>query len=62
MTLANKNKKILTHTPKFRYLSTNKKVATVDKNGKIVSKGRGKCTIYVYACNGCTKTVSVTVK
>lgn len=60
--LYDSSKKILTHTSKFRYLSTNTKVAKVSSSGKITAVGKGKCTIYVYACNGCAKTVSVTVK
>ena len=50
------------HGPKIRYLSTNKKVATVTKKGKIKAKAKGKCTIIVYAHNGANKKVKVTVK
>jgi hypothetical protein len=45
-----------------RYLSTNKKVATVDASGKVTAKKKGKCTIIVYAQNGAFKKVTVTVK
>jgi hypothetical protein len=56
-----KKLKVKTHR-KIKYESDNKKVATVDKNGKITGKGKGKTTIYVYAQNGLYKTVKVTVK
>ena len=42
--------------------SSNKKVASVDKNGKITAKAKGTCYIYVYARNGYAKKVTVTVK
>ena len=44
------------------YESSNTKIATVNSKGKIKSKKKGKCTIYVYAQNGVYKTVKVTVK
>ncbi len=47
---------------KLVYESSNKKVATVTKSGKIKAKGKGKCKIYVYAQNGVYKTITVTVK
>ncbi len=47
---------------KLVYESSNKKVATVSKSGKIKAKGKGKCKIYVYAQNGVYKTITVTVK
>lgn len=50
------------HAKTFRYASRNKKIATVSKNGKIKAVAKGKCTIYVYARNGYTKKVQVTVK
>ena len=49
------------HAAKLRYLSTDTKVATVSKSGKITAKGKGTCTIYVYAVNGARKAVKVTV-
>ena len=49
------------HAPKLRYKSTNKKVATVSKAGKIKARGIGTCKIYVFAANGVKKTVKVTV-
>lgn len=50
------------HAAEFRYASSDKKVATVDKKGKIKAVGKGSCTIYVYSRNGYTKKISVTVK
>ena len=50
------------HAAKFRYKSTNKSIATVDKNGKVTGVSAGKCTIYVYSKNGLAKKVTVTVK
>lgn len=46
----------------FRYISSNKSVATVTKNGKIKAKAKGTCYIYVFARNGKMKKVKVTVK
>jgi uncharacterized protein YjdB len=43
-------------------MTSNSKVATVSKSGKITAKGKGTCKIYVVAVNGVRKTVSVTVK
>ncbi len=50
------------HAPTFRYKTTNKNIATVDKNGKITAKSKGTCLVYVYAKNGYAKKVTVTVK
>lgn len=62
--LVSPGKKQLTnaHAKQFRYATTNKKVATVSKKGKIKAVGKGTCTIYVYARNGYAKKVKVTVK
>ena len=62
--LVNSKKKQLTdaHAKEFRYASSNKKVATVSKTGKITAKGKGMATIYVYSRNGYAKKVKVTVK
>ncbi|MGX8774040.1 MAG: Ig-like domain-containing protein [Bacillota bacterium] len=59
-----KGKKLMPsgHDPKLRYLSSNKKVAAVSSSGKITAKAKGSCKIYVYAVNGASKTVKVTVK
>ena len=50
------------HAVQFRYASSDKKIATVDKNGRITAKAKGTCYIYVYARNGYAKKVTVTVK
>ena len=50
------------HAPKLRYLSSNKKIATVSSRGKISAKAKGCCKIFVYAANGAGKTVTVTVR
>ena len=62
--LVDKSKKQLSnaHAAEFRYASSNRNIATVDKNGKVKGVAKGTCTIYVYARNGYAKTVSVTVK
>lgn len=59
----NKKKKLMPkgHAPALRYMTTNKKVATVSKSGKITAKGKGKCTIYAYAHNGVSKSIKVIV-
>lgn len=63
-TIVKKNNKLplFGHTAKFRYDTSNKKVATVSKYGKITAKGKGTCYVYIYAVNGCAKKVKVTVK
>ena len=55
-------KKTIKQHRKIKYESDNKKVAKVDKKGKITAKGKGKTTIYVYAQNGLYKKIAVTVK
>ncbi len=62
--LVSRNKKQLTnaHAKQFRYATSDKKVATVSKKGKIKAVGKGSCTIYVYARNGYAKKIKVTVK
>lgn len=44
------------------YETTNPKVATVTKKGVIKAVKKGKCNIYVYAQNGISKAIKVTVK
>lgn len=46
---------------KVKYQSSNKKIATVSKSGKIKAKRKGTCKIYVKA-HGITKTIKLTVK
>ena len=50
-----------TATDKITYSTSNKKVATVDKKGKVVAKGKGTATITVKA-GKITKTCKITVK
>lgn len=48
---------------KVRWYSTNKKVATVSKTGKITAKSKGECKVYAKAHNGVnSKKIKVTVK
>ena len=49
------------HAAKLRYLSTNKKIATVNNSGKIKGISRGSCYVYVYAHNGVSKRITVKV-
>ena len=60
----NKKKKLMpkSHAPTLRYMTSNKKVATVSSNGKIKAVAKGKCCIYAYAHNGVSKKVTVIVK
>lgn len=62
--LVSRNKKKLSneHAKEFRYASTNNKIATVSKKGKIKAVGKGSCSIYVYARNGYAKRIKVKVK
>ena len=59
-----KRKKLMpkSHVPRVRYMSTDKKVATVTSGGKIKARGKGTCYVYAYAHNGVAKRVKVTVK
>lgn len=59
-----RRKKLLSikHIAPYRYFSTNEKVASVSKTGKIKGKKKGSCTIYVVAANGVKKGIKVTVK
>ena len=62
LVLEKKNKKPLRHETKFRYASSNKKVAKVSRKGKIIAMGQGECIVYVYAVNGSAKKIKVTVE
>ena len=59
-----KKKKLMpkSHAPKLRYMTSDKKIATVSSKGKIKAKAKGKCYIYAYAHNGVSKKVTVIVK
>lgn len=50
------------HSPLTRFVSENKKVATVDKKGNVLGVGKGWCRIYVIGTSGAWKAVEVTVK
>lgn len=62
--LVNPKKKSLSdaHAPLLRYASSNKKIATVDKKGKVTAVKKGSCVIFVYAKNGYAREIKVTVK
>ena len=62
LSLQKKNRKPLKHEAKFRYATSNAKVAKVNKKGKITAVGKGKCNVYVYAVSGVSKKIKVTVK
>ena len=62
LVLEKKGMQPLKHEAKFRYATSNAKVAKVSKKGKITAVGKGKCTVYVYAVSGVSKTIKVTVK
>lgn len=55
-------KKLMEHEVTLRFATSNKKVATVDANGKITAVGKGWCRIYVVAENGLWQIVEVTVR
>ena len=61
--LENPKKKELSdaHAPKFRYRSTNFKIAKVGKDGKITAVNPGKCNVFVYTRNGLSRKIAVTV-
>lgn len=56
------SKKVKVHIARFRYESTNPKIASVNKKGKIKAKKKGSCSIYVYSQNGLSVKIKVTVK
>ena len=62
--LEDANKKMVpsSHCKKFRYVTSDKNVATVSKKGEIKARGKGTCTIYVYTVNGFTQKINVEVK
>lgn len=55
-------KKVQMQSLTFRFESSNPKIASVTKKGKIKGKKKGNCSIYMYAQNGLYKTVKITVK
>ena len=50
------------HVATLRYLTSDKSIATVNKNGKVKGVAKGSCNVYVLAHNGVHKKVRVTVK
>lgn len=58
----NSKKPFVSHEKKYRYITSNKNVATVSQTGQITAKGKGKCSVYVVANNGMYQKVKVTVK
>ena len=56
-----KDKKIKHHR-NLCYESSNTHVATVTSKGIIKATGKGQCTVWVYAQNGVSKAITVTVK
>jgi hypothetical protein len=57
-----KGKKVIRkdHAAAYRFLSTNKKVATVNKKGVVTAKKPGYCKIYTQTVNGKWKATTVT--
>ncbi len=55
-------KKIKVHIAKFRYESSNTKIATVNKKGKLKAKKKGRCIVYIYAQNGLYAKTKIKVK
>ena len=49
------------YTPEFRYLSTDKSVAKVSKDGTVTGVSEGTCYVWVYARNGLGEKVKITV-
>ena len=56
-----KSLKIKNHR-KLSFESSDTSIATVSSKGKIKAVGKGKCYIYVYAQNGVSSKVKITVK
>ena len=50
------------HGAELRFETTDARVASVDKNGKITAKSKGKCTVYVFTRSGQAGKITVTVK
>jgi len=50
------------HGAKISYISSDTKIATVNKKGKIKAVGKGTCYVYVIALNGTRAKIKVTVK
>ena len=59
---AKAGKKLIAHSDKIRYATSDSKIATVSRKGTITAVSEGKCKIYVIGVNGVRTTVNVTVK
>ena len=44
------------------WTSSDEKIATVSSRGTIRARAKGRCRIFVYAANGVSKAVAVTVR
>lgn len=62
VTPVKKGVKLANHVPAYRYKTTNSKVASITASGKIKAVVKGKCSIYVYANNGVTRRIQVSVQ
>lgn len=59
---ANTKKKLLAgYCNKLRYKTSDAAVATVSSTGKVIARGAGTCTVYVFAKNGFARKVKVKV-
>lgn len=56
------SKKVLLHTDKVRYVSSDSRVAKVNSRGRIIAEKAGSCNIYAIAQNGRAAKIIVTVK
>ena len=56
------SQKVLLHTDKVRYVSSDSRVAKVNSKGRITAEKAGRCNIYAIAQNGRAAKITVTVK
>ena len=56
------SKKVLLHTDKVRYVSSDSRVAKVNSKGRITAEKAGSCNIYAIVQNGRAAKITVTVK
>ena len=56
------SKKVLLHTDKVRYVSSDSRVAKVNSRGRITAEKAGSCNIYAITQNGRAAKITVTVK
>ena len=55
-------KNAIVHVSAVRYVTSNKEVATVNKDGKVTAQHKGTCKVYALLNNGEYVTIQVTVK